>query len=162
MHVATCYRSEMQFRRAVLHVLPVVMPIIIAAILLLTCSGCGGAAKAADRANRSIAATLEAVNAAHEGFVEWDKIHQDEVLAASGSQEEYDAKVAGYRLERGKVTQAFVAAYSTIAAAAGIVPLVGAGKATIADLLAALEGVADATVDVKRAIDLIQKQGGSP
>lgn len=153
MHTATWYRPEMQFRRAAAYILPVVMPLIIAAILLLTCSGCGGAARAADRANRSIATTLEAVNAAHEGFVEWDKLHQDEVLAASGSQEEYDAQIAGYRLERGKVTAAFVAAYSAIAAAAGLVPLAGAGKATIADLLAALEGVATATVDVKRAID---------
>jgi len=158
MYANGCYVAEMQFRRVVVTVVPVVVPLIIAGILLLTCSGCGGAATAADRANRSIAATLEAVNAAHEGFVEWDKAHQDEVLAASGSQEEYDAKIAAYRVDRGQVTQAFVAVYSTIAAAAGIVPLVGAGKATVADLLAALEGVADATVDVKRAIDELRKR----
>lgn len=145
----------MKYRRALLYVLPLLFPAAVIAILFLACCG-AGAATLSDRANRSLATTLDAVNATREGFLAWDEQHQADILAASSTQGEFEIRISGYRERRRAVVEAFVAAYTAIGAAAGLVGLVAADRATVADLITALEGVADAAVNIKRAIDRVK------
>lgn len=62
--------------------------------------------------------TLQGVNAARDGFVQFDKEHQDLIVEKAETFEEGEANLRVYRDKREVVTSAFIVAYSAIAAAA--------------------------------------------
>lgn len=96
------------------HPLRTLALIYIAAILgLVLQSGCGPSAR-----DKTLSATLLSVNAARDGFVEWDKQYQESIVDAATSLEEGKDKLLAYREDRDIVLRAFEVAYRTIAVAA--------------------------------------------
>ena len=71
-----------------------------------------------DAKERALRSSLTALNAARDGFVAWDKDHQQKIVEEATSLEDGKSKLAAYRAKREPVTQGFVVAYSAIAAAA--------------------------------------------
>lgn len=83
------------------------------AIVSLLVFACGPSAK-----EKTIRTTLVSVNAAREGFLEYDDKWQDAIIEHASSEEEGQRRLAEYREKRSHVVEAFVTAYLTIATAA--------------------------------------------
>jgi hypothetical protein len=81
------------------------------AFLLSACPG-------PDAKQKALQTSLTALNAARDGFLAWDKNHQQKIVDEATSLEAGKAALAAYRAKREPVTQAFVVAYSALAVAA--------------------------------------------
>ena len=84
--------------------------LIILAILL---SGCGASLQ-----QKTLQATYIGVKAAEAGFVEWDRKHQEDIVAAAPSLPAGVEALQEYRLKRDPVLQAFMSAYQLLYVAA--------------------------------------------
>lgn len=83
------------------------------ALVILLAACCGPTAK-----QRALNTALAGMNAAMDGFLAWDEAHQQAIVDGQGDPEEKEQRIADYRAKREKVVQAFVLAYSALAAAA--------------------------------------------
>ena len=130
-------------------------------VLVVACvaTGCGGGI--VNRAEKSIRYAYAATTAARDGFVEWDRLHQADLVAGAANRESGEAALAAYRSRRQPVLRAFTAAYTTLAAAAAIVPLVAKGMRPERDLVSLLADAAAAVVEVRTAVDSLKALGGA-
>lgn len=83
------------------------------ALMLLLVGACSANAR-----ETALTRTLDSLNAAHAGFVEFDKDHQNRIVEQAENYEDGAADLARYRVRREPVLRAFVVAYSAVAAAA--------------------------------------------
>ncbi len=125
------------------------------AVLFLFVAGCGGASFT-DTANKTLSTSLAATNAARDQFLSWDKAHQMELVAVATSPEEAKDALAAYRAKRMPVIKAFTITYTSIGAAAALVPLVEKGIKKETDLIRLLVDVASAASAVKDAYNAIK------
>jgi hypothetical protein len=112
-----------------------------AALVVLVAASCGGP----DAKQKALRTSLLALNAARDGFVAWDKTHQDKIVADAESYDQGKAALEVYRTKREPVVHGFSAAYSALAAAA---------------LDPSLEMVVEAAVAAKSVYDLIKSLTG--
>jgi hypothetical protein len=82
-------------------------------ILLLLAGACGPNAK-----QKALRTTLVSVNAARDGFVTWDYVHQQGIVDDATSLEDGKAKLKAYREKREKAVISFEIAYRALAVAA--------------------------------------------
>lgn len=121
-------------------------------LMLALATACGGAKQTA---TRSLATALTATNGARDAFVKWDKSHQLELVAGATTKAAAEAALERYRKKRQTVVRSFTIAYSTIAAAAAMIPLVEADKkprSALGSLLIEAAQAAQAVVDAVKAI----------
>jgi len=96
------------------HPLRTLALIYLAAIFgLMVQSGCGPSSR-----DKTLSTTLLSVNAARDGFIEWDKQYQESIVDAATSLEDGRDKLLAYREDRDVVLRAFEIAYRAIALAA--------------------------------------------
>ena len=126
-----------------------------AVVLALFVVGCGGASFT-DTAQKTLTTSLAATNAARDQFLSWDRAHQLELVDAATSPDDAKADLATYRAKRVKVIRAFTITYTTIGAAAALIPLVERGIKKDTDLIRLLIDVASATAAVKDAYNAIR------
>lgn len=98
--------------------LPVRTILALAAViaLLSTCTaltGCSGSQR-----QKTIKATLISTNAARDGFIEWDRIHQLRIVEQATTREEAEVKLKSYRAARVFVVSLFETVYRSLAIAA--------------------------------------------
>lgn len=86
---------------------------LIALALVLAVAGCGPSAR-----DRALSTTLLAVNSARDGFIVWDRQHQNTIIDAATSAEDGEATLGAYRERRTGVMQAFEIAYRALAVGA--------------------------------------------
>jgi hypothetical protein len=131
-------------------------------VAIVSTPSCGGAG-VTEKAARSITTALEATNAARDQFVKWDEQHQLAIVDRASTREGAEAELAAYREKRQKVTRAFAVAYSAIASAAAIVPLIELGEKPTSDLVKLL-GEAASAVQTALAVyeEMQQALGESP
>jgi hypothetical protein len=82
-------------------------------LLLIAVSNCGPDAK-----QKALRTTLTGLNAARDGFVAWDYVHQQGIVDSAVSLEDGKAKLKDYRTKREKVVISFELAYRALAVAA--------------------------------------------
>src|SRR3990167_4760740 len=86
-------------------------------VLVFLLAACGPSIR-----EKALATTFAGLNAARDGFLTWDKEHQETIVrdtyAAGGPRADATRKLADYRRQAAKVDHAFVVAYSALAAAA--------------------------------------------
>ncbi len=92
-----------------------------AVTLLVACIGItsaifGGCAASQRRDN--LHAQLVSVNVARDGFVEWDALHQLEIVSGATTLADGQARLVTYRGARVQITNAFELAYRALAVAA--------------------------------------------
>jgi hypothetical protein len=126
----------------------------IAALVLVVLAACGGSFT--DKANKTLATSLAATNAARDQFLAWDKAHQLELVDGATTKDEAEAKLAAYRMKRQPVLKAFTAAYVSIAAAAAMLPLVDKGIKREFDLIPLLSDAVSAALAVKEGYDALR------
>jgi hypothetical protein len=124
--------------------------------MLIVGASCGGSFT--DQASKTLATTLTATAAASDQFVEWDKQHQLDIVDDSKTRAEAEERLASYRAKRQRVMKSFTVAFSAIASAAAIVPLVEDGTAGKSDLAKLL---LDAASAVKTALDVFREMRGA-
>lgn len=134
-------------------------PVAIVLLLVAVAAGCGGGSFT-DHAHRSLNTALAATNAARDEFVAWDKAHQLELVDAAATKEAAEAALTAYRSKREPVLRAFTITYTTIAAAAAMIPLVDRGIKKDVDLLPLLSEAATAAMAIKDAYKALR--GDSP
>jgi hypothetical protein len=83
------------------------------AMLLIATPACSSSTR-----GKTIHATLVAVNAARDGFVSWDRQHQQDLVAAATFKDEARASIDVYRTRRELVVASFEVVYRAIAVAA--------------------------------------------
>lgn len=120
-------------------------------LCLILAAACGGSIT--ERTGQALGTALGATNAAADQFTAWDKQHQLDIVDRAKTREEAESGLADYRGKRKKIVQAFTVAYSSIASAAVMIPLVEAGTEKSTKLLAMLS---DAVGAVKTVLDSIQ------
>lgn len=122
-------------------------------VIVLLVAACGGSFT--DRAHKTLATSLVAANAARDQFVAWDVNHQQQIVEAAADAESGRAQLAAYRKQRGPVLRAFTLAYTTIAAAAALIPLVDHAGRSESDLARALIDAAAACAAAKTALEAL-------
>lgn len=131
-------------------------PIVFIALLAL---GCGSRAQFVKRSSTTLSIALVATNAGRSAFVDWDKSHQKSIVEAAKSVEEATTKLKSYRTNRRVVIRAFTVAYSSIAVAAALIPLVEKGVRKELELVAVITAAVQAAAAVKAALDALDKGG---
>lgn len=121
---------------------------------LLFAAACGGSFT--DKAQKTLATSLEATNAARDSFLAWDKDHQQAIVEKASTREAGEAQLAAYRQTRRAVVKAFTVAYTAIAAAAATIPLVDAGEKSEGALTALLFTATDSVAGVQKAIETVR------
>ncbi len=127
-------------------------PAIYATIVLLL-AACGGGS-ISHKTNDSVQVSLTATNKARTQFTAWDKQHQLSIVDKAQTRDQAESELQSYREKRQKIIQAFTVAYSSMAAASALVPLVQAGERVEKDLLGLL---VDAAMAVQSVIASIQE-----
>ena len=89
------------------------------AVVCLLLFGCAmmGACNRSQRTD-TLRASIISVNAARDGFLQWDRTHQHELVAAATSRDQAEQSLATYRREREPVVNGFEVAYRALALAA--------------------------------------------
>jgi hypothetical protein len=84
--------------------------------LLFLCTMMG----ACNRSQRTdtLRASIVSVNAARDGFLQWDRAHQASIVGAATSRETGEQALASYRHEREPIVNGFSVAYRALALAA--------------------------------------------
>ena len=129
-----------------------IAPVVVLALLAV---GCGGASFTST-AHKALNTSLASTNAARDQFLAWDKAHQMEIVDVADTKEAAQAGLAAYRAKRLPVIKAFTIAYTSIGAAASLIPLVDKGIKKDTDLIPLLGDVAAAVGAVKQAYDAIK------
>ncbi len=127
-----------------------IAPVALVALLVASCGG-----SFVDNASKTLATSLTATNAARDEFLRWDQDQQLGIVDAATTAKEAKTTLAAYRTRRGPVLKAFTVAYSSIAAAAAILPLVEAGTKPERDLVKLLSHAVVAALAVKDAVKTI-------
>ena len=70
-----------------------------------------------DRAN-TLRVSLTALNTARDGFIDWDRHHQMQIVETSKTRDEAESALFAYRERRKPVIEGFEAAYRALAVAA--------------------------------------------
>lgn len=85
-------------------------------LLLFGCSVMG----ACNRSQRTdtLRAGIVSVNAARDGFLQWDRIHQRDIVAAATSRDDAERQLASYQHDREPILNGFQVAYRALALAA--------------------------------------------
>lgn len=117
--------------------------------------GCGGSI--ASKTEATLQTSLSAVNGARDVFFAWDKSHQEEIVESSLTQTQARDRLSEYREKQARVVQSFTVAYSTISAAAALLPLVEAGEAEERELVDLLIKSANAARAVLEAVEEVRK-----
>jgi len=112
-------------------------------LLLALVAACGP-----DARHKQLHATMVAVSAAGEGFVQFDKAAQAAIVASATSELDGIAKLGAYKMARARVVEAFSAAFQAIAAAA----LLDTKPASLANALAAAALARQAWDDLKKVM----------
>lgn len=86
---------------------------IVLILTMLAGQGCGANAR-----QQALRTALTGLNAARDGFVVWDDIHQQSIVDKATSLEDGQAKLRDYRAGREKIVLGFEAAYKLLAIAA--------------------------------------------
>lgn len=128
-----------------------IAPVALVALLIV---GCGGGSFV-DKADKTLATSLAATNGARDEFLRWDALHQLELVDAATTEVEAEAALATYRKKRAPVVKAFTIAYSAIAAAAAILPLVEKGTKPERDLVKLLSDAVMAALAVKAVVEAV-------
>lgn len=126
-----------------------------AAIVVVLLVACGGGSFT-DKANKTLATSLAATNAARDQFLAWDKAHQLELVDGSTTKDEAQAKLAAYRMKRQPMLKAFTMAYTAIGAAAAMLPLIDKGIKKEFDLIPLLSDAVSAALAVKEGYDALR------
>lgn len=87
--------------------------ILIGLMLIQLIGGCGPSTR-----DKAMSTTLLAVNSARDGFIEWDRHHQNALADSATSIEDGMAKLEAYRAKREVVLSAFEVAYRALAVVA--------------------------------------------
>jgi hypothetical protein len=124
------------------------------AIMLILASACGHST--AERAQQTLATAMAATNAARDSFLAWDGAHQQQLVVEAPNRGEAELKLTAYRARRQTVVAAFTTAYAALAAAATAVPLLEAGKANEAELVARIVEAVQAVDMIKRALAALE------
>ena len=82
-------------------------------VLLAVAAGCGPNAR-----QKALKTSVTALNAARDGFVQWDKHKQAQIVEDATSLDEGKAALKTYRDKRGPVLEGFTVAYAALALAA--------------------------------------------
>jgi hypothetical protein len=90
-------------------------PLLSILALCIVLVGCG-----ATQRQKTITATLAAVDAARDGFVEYDRLHQQGIVNDADSADAARSKLDAYRRKREPLVQAFTTAYRALAIAAAL------------------------------------------
>ena len=122
---------------------------------LLVVTACGGSI--AERTNKSLSTALLATDSARDQFTKWDAQHQLEIVNKAASREQAETDLASYREKRQKIIQSFTVAYTSMASAAAMVPLVVAGEKKDRDLIALLISAVAAVQSVVSTIKEIRE-----
>lgn len=130
------------------------------AIMIILWSSCGGSI--AEHANKSLSTAISATNAASEQFTKWDKQHQLDIVDKATTRQEAEDGLREYREKRQRIVQAFTVAYSSMATASAMVPLVQAGEKSDADLIKLLAESVGAVQSVISSIKEIRAAFNSP
>jgi hypothetical protein len=125
-----------------------------AVLVLLVLTSCATDSKRIQSALRS---AITATDAAQVAFVTFDERRQAEIVSVAVTKEEAEVKIAAYRGRRQPVLLAFTSAYSALAAAAALAPLVDAGKRDSAHLWQAIGEAASATLAAQAALAALRK-----
>lgn len=130
----------------------------LAMTMLILWTACGGSV--ADRTNKALGTAIVATNAARDQFTEWDKQHQLDIVDRATTREQATGGLKAYRQKRQKVIQAFTVAYTAMASAAVLVPLVQAGVRKDRDLIkllaesiGAVQSVIASVREIREAFD---------
>lgn len=83
------------------------------ALIALLSFGCGPSAR-----DKALQASLISVNAARDGFLTWDDLHQKEIVKEAGTVADGEATLASYRQKRSLIVASFEVAYRALATAA--------------------------------------------
>ncbi len=129
------------------------------ALIVVALAACGGRAQFVKSTTSALATALAATNATSNAFVSWDKSHQAAIVANATTKQEAQDNLASYRNKRRAVVRALTVAYSTIAAAATLLPLVENGSRQELELVALVTAAVEAAADVKKAIDALREKG---
>lgn len=129
-----------------------------AAIMGMVVLLCACGARTVERATDTLKVAHGATNAARSAFVEWDSVHQAALVERATSAEVATATLAAYRLKRAAVIRSFAIAYSSIAAAATLIPLVESGKRSEAELLVMVLDAATAAKQLAREIAAFREE----
>lgn len=127
----------------------------VGAVLVLVAASCGGPNQLA-RAERGLAASFQAVNAARDGFSTWSKAEQDRIVEGATSLEDGKVKLAEHRKRREAVFRAFGAAYISIGLASSALLLYDAGRVGEAIVIQRLLEAAKAVEVALRAWEAVQ------
>lgn len=76
-------------------------------------TACGPSAR-----QTALQTSLTALNAARDGFVQWDKQKQTKIVADAKTLDDGKAALKTYRAKRGPIVEGFTVAYSALALAA--------------------------------------------
>jgi len=95
--------------------MPRATPILTTALVLLsiTALACGASARM-----KTLEATVISVDTARDGFLSWNKSHEQAIVASAQNREQALSNVAAYYEARGPVVEGFQLAYRAIALAA--------------------------------------------
>lgn len=85
-------------------------------VVIALIAGCGPSAE--QKRQTTLRYTLTGVNAARDGFVAWDQVHQDQIAESASSLAEGEKALAEYRAKRAFVEKAFEGVYRSVAVAA--------------------------------------------
>jgi hypothetical protein len=119
-------------------------------------AACGGQTTYIQKTQKSLAVTQETLQIAQKAFVSWDDAHQQAIVASATTQDEATKALADYRDKRQPVIKAFTIAYSSIAAATAMIPLVQDGVKKETDLGVLLRDTLSAALEVKSAIEALK------
>lgn len=127
----------------------------LAAAMLIFWTACGGSI--AEKTNKALGTAIVATNAARDQFTEWDKGHQLAIVDKATTREQAESGLKEYRQKRQKIVQAFTVAYTSMASAAAMVPLVHAGTKKDRDLIELLVASVEAVQSVVSSVKEIRE-----
>lgn len=110
-----------------------VLSLVMMAAILAPLAACGGSAH-----EKTLQVSFVALNATRDGFTEWSRDHQEQIVEHATSADEAKTKVAAFRATRTKVVDAFLVAYAAFSLATldpaepNYLEAIKAGKALLA------------------------------
>lgn len=125
-------------------------------VLVATLASCGGGQRVTDdaigHAEQAVAGAHAAVNQAREHFIAWNRTAEAAIVAGATTEAEGLAALAKLDQLRAPITRAFVLAYSALAHAEALLPLIREKKATIDALLPVLSRLAGPVSEINRRV----------
>ncbi len=130
-----------------------------AAVLVLLLSACGHPPDVKEStdvtvslAERAVSGAHRAVNDARSAFLEWNAAAEATIVAAATSEADGKRMLAGFDQSRAPIVRAFVLAYTALAHAEALLPLIRAGKTSVDSLLPVLSRLAGPVSEINRRV----------